>query len=81
MKTANPLSLKTVTEGLNFRTVDDLKKMLQLLPIQAKSTRKAELVEAIANYLLGPKTLARARSATAGGCGRSSLSDGGPPPG
>lgn len=53
MKTANPLSLKTVTEGLNFRTVDDLKKMLQLLPIQAKPTRKAELVEAIAGYLLG----------------------------
>ncbi|KPQ38627.1 MAG: Helicase conserved C-terminal domain [Phormidium sp. OSCR] len=54
MKTANSPSLKTVTEGLNFRTVDELKKMLQLLPIQAKPTRKAELVEAIANHLLGP---------------------------
>ncbi|MGB3308270.1 MAG: hypothetical protein WBG32_00285, partial [Nodosilinea sp.] len=53
MATANPLPLKTVTEGLNFRTVDDLKKMLQLLPIQAKPTRKAELVDAIAGYLLG----------------------------
>lgn len=54
MATANPLFLKTVVEGLNIRTVDDLKKMLQLLPMQAKPTRKAELVEAIAAHLLGP---------------------------
>jgi hypothetical protein len=39
---------------LNVRTVDDLKKMLQLLPIQERPTRKAELVDAIADYLLGP---------------------------
>ncbi|MGF1520110.1 MAG: hypothetical protein ACFCVB_20235, partial [Nodosilinea sp.] len=54
MKTANPLFLKTVAEGLNIRTVDDLKKMLQLLPMPARPTRKAELVDAIADYLLGP---------------------------
>ena len=54
MATANPLSLRTVAEGLNIRTADDLKKMLQLLPIQTKPTRKAELVDAIAGYLLGP---------------------------
>ncbi len=54
MATANSLPLRTVTEGLNVRTVDDLKKMLQLLPIQARPTRKAELVDAIADCLLGP---------------------------
>ncbi|PZO45288.1 MAG: hypothetical protein DCF17_02030 [Shackletoniella antarctica] len=53
MATANPLPLRTVTEGLNVRTVDDLKKMLQLLSIQARPTRKAELVDTIAGYLLG----------------------------
>ncbi|NCJ06533.1 hypothetical protein GS597_08430 [Synechococcales cyanobacterium C] len=53
MTTFTPISLKTVAEGLNFRTVDDLKKMLQLLPIPEKPTRKVELVDAIASYLLG----------------------------
>ena len=46
--------LRSVQEGLNFNTVDELKKLLPLLPIQNSPTRKAELVEAIAQYLLGP---------------------------
>lgn len=46
--------LKTLQEGLTFRTVDVLKKLLQLLPIDDRPTRKAELMEAIASYLLGP---------------------------
>ncbi|MGG7055189.1 hypothetical protein [Nitrosomonas sp. ANs5] len=53
MATSNLLSLKTAAEGLNIRTVDDLKKILQLLPIQTRPTRKAELVDTIAGYLLG----------------------------
>lgn len=46
--------LKTLQEGLTFRTVDVLKKLLQLLPIDDRPTRKAKLMEAIASYLLGP---------------------------
>ncbi len=49
----NQYILKTVQEGLTVRTVDELKKLLSLLPLQEKPTRKAELVNAIANYLLG----------------------------
>jgi hypothetical protein len=44
----------TLREGLTIRTVDELKKLLDLLPIAEKPTRKAELVSAIADYLLGP---------------------------
>jgi hypothetical protein len=54
MATSTPTYLKTVKEGLNFHTVDEIKKLLGLLPIQDKPTRKAELVDAVANYLLGP---------------------------
>ena len=46
--------IKTIQEGLTFRTVDVLKKLLQLLPISERPTRKAELIDAIASYLLGP---------------------------
>lgn len=44
----------TLREGLTTRTVDDLKKLLALLPVAKPPTRKAELVSAIADYLLGP---------------------------
>jgi hypothetical protein len=54
MATSTPTYLKTVKEGLNFHTVDEIKKLLGLLPIQDKPTRKAELVDAVAHYLLGP---------------------------
>lgn len=54
MATSTPTYLKTVKEGLNFHTVDEIKKLLGLLPVHDKPTRKAELVDAVANYLLGP---------------------------
>ena len=44
---------KTLQDGLTVRTVDVLKKLLQLLPIDKRPTRKAELIDAIASYLLG----------------------------
>lgn len=47
-------SLSTIQTGLSFRTVEDIKKLLDLLPIQGKSTRKADLIYAIEGYLLGP---------------------------
>ena len=53
MATAKHPFLETVQEGLNFRTVDELKKLLQLLPIQDSPTHKVELVNTIADYLLG----------------------------
>ncbi len=46
--------LVTLEEGLTFHTVDELKKLLQLLPIKTKLTRKADIVEAIASYLRSP---------------------------
>ena len=54
MASSSLVTVATVTEGLTFRTVDDLKKLLRLLPIHKKPTRKAELVSAIATYLTGP---------------------------
>lgn len=59
MATSSPTFIKTVKEGLNYRNVEDLKKLLDLLPIQDKPTRKAELVNTVTHYLLGPglKTL------------------------
>ena len=53
MVSSSLVTLATVTEGLTFRTVDDLKKLLKLLPIPERPTRKAELVSAIAAYLTG----------------------------
>ncbi|MEO1134571.1 MAG: hypothetical protein AAFX40_17955, partial [Cyanobacteria bacterium J06639_1] len=50
---ASQTSLPSLTVGLNFSTVEDLKKLLALLPVSAASTRKADLIKAIANYLLG----------------------------
>ena len=47
-------ALNTLEEGLTFHTVDELKKLLQRLPIREKPTRKAELVAAIAQYLRSP---------------------------
>ncbi|NJM97483.1 MAG: hypothetical protein HC800_10195 [Phormidesmis sp. RL_2_1] len=52
MATTRPAYLNTLEEGLNFHTVDDLKKLLNLLPIQETPKRKAELIEAIAQHLL-----------------------------
>jgi hypothetical protein len=43
----------TVTEALSQRTVDYLKKLLNLLPVDDKPTRKADLVKAIAAHLQG----------------------------
>ena len=45
----------TVTEALSQRTVDYLKKLLNLLPVDNKPTRKADLVKAIAVHLHGKK--------------------------
>lgn len=45
--------LKTVANGLAFHTVDELKKLLKLLPVQPSGTRKAELIAAIAQQLTG----------------------------
>jgi hypothetical protein len=53
MATSTPTYIRTVKEGLNFRTVDEIKKLLGLLPIQNQATRKADLIDTIANYLLG----------------------------
>ncbi|MEL6137132.1 MAG: hypothetical protein AAFR42_06960 [Cyanobacteria bacterium J06628_6] len=52
MADAVPL-LKTVADGLAFHTVDELKKLLNLLPIQPSGTRKAELIDAISTQLTG----------------------------
>lgn len=49
---AYPL-LRSVTEGLTFHTVAELKKLLQLLPMGKHHTRKADLVDAIANITWG----------------------------
>lgn len=46
--------LNDVKAGLAFDTVDELSKLLALLPIAPKTTRKAEYIEAISQYLLGP---------------------------
>lgn len=56
MANTTPAVLFTLEEGLNFHTVDDLKKLLVLLPTQEKPKRKAEFVAAIAQHLTsGPK--------------------------
>lgn len=52
MAGAVPL-LKAVADGLTFHTVDELKKLLHLLPVQPSGTRKAELIDAIAQQLTG----------------------------
>ena len=48
MANTTPDVFLTLEEGLNFHTVDELKKLLALLPIKEKPKRKAELVAAIA---------------------------------
>ncbi len=70
--------LATLEEGLTFHTVDELKKLLQLLPTKKNPTRKAELVAAIASYLRSPslgKAVERARYPSASRCRRSRLRD------
>lgn len=54
MASSNPTFLKTLHDGLTVRNVDTLKKFLKLLPISDKPTRKAELVDTLNTYLLGP---------------------------
>jgi hypothetical protein len=46
--------LRTVHEGLNFRTVDQLKKLLALLPTAEAPTRKADLISVVERQLQGP---------------------------
>lgn len=48
------LSLKTLQAGLSFCTVEDIKKLLQLLPIEKKPTRKDDLIDAVERHLFGP---------------------------
>lgn len=45
----------TVTEALSQRNVDYLKKLLNLLPVSQKLTRKDDLVKEIATHLQGKK--------------------------
>ena len=59
MANTTPDVLSTLEEGLNFHTVDDLKKLLALLPIKENPKRKAELVAAIAQHLLSAPKLKR----------------------
>ena len=53
MASSNLPLLKTVHEGLNYCTVDRIKKLLALLPINPKATRKAALISEVERYLLG----------------------------
>ena len=57
MATTRPTYLNTLEEGLTFHTVDELKKLLNLLPIKEKPKRKAELIAAIAQHLLSAPKL------------------------
>lgn len=52
-RTSNISLLATVNEGLSLITVDQLKKLLPLLPNSVKATRKADLIAAIASQLTG----------------------------
>lgn len=52
-RTSDISLLATVDEGLSFVTVDQLKKLLPLLPKSIKATRKADLVAAISVQLTG----------------------------
>ena len=52
-RTSDISLLTTVNEGLSFVTVDQLKKLLPLLPKSVKATRKADLVAAISTQLTG----------------------------
>ncbi len=47
-------ALNTLEEGLTFHTVDELNKLLKLLPTRDRPTRKADLVDVIAQYLRSP---------------------------
>ncbi|MEO1351959.1 MAG: hypothetical protein AAFW84_24665 [Cyanobacteria bacterium J06635_15] len=54
MASSNQVTLITVTEGLTLKTVDNLKRLLKLLPTKERPTKKADLVSLIATYLAGP---------------------------
>jgi hypothetical protein len=45
MASSDTLVLKTLEHGLLFHTMDELKKLLDLLPISVKKTRKADLCD------------------------------------
>jgi hypothetical protein len=49
------LVFAAVGDALERRTVDELKKRLALLPIDAKVTRKGDIAELIAEYLAGDR--------------------------
>lgn len=53
-KTIDP-TLSSVHDALQILTVDDLKAILQLLSTGSKSTRKADLIEAIESELAGER--------------------------
>ncbi len=45
----------TVRDGLDRRTVEELKKLLALLPAMEKPTRKGEIADLVAAHLKGDK--------------------------
>lgn len=51
---SNTPLITNLEEALGLNTVEELKKLLKLLPLQERPTRKNDLVKAIAQYLLGP---------------------------
>jgi hypothetical protein len=53
MAASNSPLIPTLRDGLNYCTVDQIQKLLALLPIETKVTRKAELVGEVEGYLLG----------------------------
>jgi hypothetical protein len=46
-------TIRTVHEALNLLTVEELKPLVALLPTQERQTRKADLVELVAQHLSG----------------------------
>ncbi|MEM8805117.1 MAG: hypothetical protein AAGF01_03605 [Cyanobacteria bacterium P01_G01_bin.38] len=54
MASSSQITLTTVAEGLTLKTVDNLKRLLKLLPTKERPTKKADLVSLIATYLAGP---------------------------
>lgn len=46
-------AFETVREALDRRTVEDLRKLLALLPASGKPTRKGEIADLVASYLEG----------------------------
>jgi hypothetical protein len=46
-------TIATLVQGLNIHTVDSLKKLVLLLLVHGTATRKAELINLIADYMQG----------------------------